>query len=116
MNRYCLALDLRDDPALIAEYEHYHERVWPEILESIRSAGILEMQIYRISNRLFMIMDTDESFSFERKASMDAANPKVREWEELMWNFQQTVPGAAEGAKWVVMDDIFSLTRQLDAL
>ncbi len=109
MQRHCLTLDLKDDPNLIAEYEAYHREVWPEILESIRSAGILTMEIYRFGNRLFMIMETAGGFSFERKAAMDAANPRVQEWEELMWKYQQAAPGAKPGEKWVVMEKIFEL-------
>ena len=65
--RYCLALDLIDDPDLIEEYEGYHKNVWPEILDSIKHSGIMSMEIYRVENRLFMIMETDEEFSFEEK-------------------------------------------------
>ena len=65
MKRYCLALDLQDDPLLIAEYEAYHEDVWPEIKASISDSGIIDMEIYRFANRMFMIMETDDSFSFE---------------------------------------------------
>ena len=109
MKRYCLTLDLKDDPALIAEYEAFHRAVWPDILESIRSAGITAMEIYRFGNRLFMIMETTDGFSFEQKAAMDAANPKVQEWEELMWRFQQPLPDAQAGEKWMVMERIFEL-------
>lgn len=111
--RYCLALDLKDDPALIEEYEKYHAPggVWPEILQSLRDSGITDMEIYRAGNRLFMIMTVDESFSFERKAQMDADNPKVQAWEELMWNFQQRLPWAKEGEKWILMDRIYKFTR-----
>jgi len=108
MKRYCLALDLRDDPRLIAEYEEYHRAVWPEILGSIKSSGIAAMKIYRAGNRLFMIMETEDSFSFESKAAMDKANPKIQEWEDLMWKFQQPLPFAKPGQKWVLMDEIFS--------
>ena len=109
MKRYCLALGLKDDPGLIAEYEAYHREVWPEVLESIRESGILNMEIFRRGTLLFMIMDTDDDFSFEAKAALDAANPKIREWEELMWRFQQPLPGAAPGEKWVLMEKIFEL-------
>lgn len=81
MKRYAFGLDLANDPQLIQEYEVYHQGVWPEIKASIKDAGIVNMEIYRIENRLFMIMDVDESFSFERKAKMDRDNPKVQEWE-----------------------------------
>ncbi|GAB4011244.1 L-rhamnose mutarotase [Spirosoma sp. KCTC 42546] len=107
--RYCLALDLKDDPALIAEYEQYHKRLRPEIEASIRESGITDMQLYRIGNRLFMIMETDETFSFEAKAAADAANPNVQEWENLMWGYQQALPMAKPGEKWVLMDRIFKL-------
>ncbi|MFB6454490.1 L-rhamnose mutarotase [Chitinophaga sp. Hz27] len=109
MARYCLALDLVDDPQLIGEYEFYHREVWPEIKKSITDSGITGMEIYRAGNRLFMIMETDASFSFERKGAMDAANPKVQEWEQLMWKYQQAIPVAKQGEKWVMMDRIFSL-------
>ncbi len=109
MTRYCLTLDLKDDPGLIAEYERYHEAVWPEIKDSITTSGITDMQIYRYGTRLLMIMETDDTFSFERKAAMDAANPKVQEWEELMWNYQQPLRNAAKGEKWVLMNKIFQL-------
>ena len=112
MNRYCLALDLKDDPELIAEYERWHQKVWPGIRQSILESGIVEMEIYRFSNRLFMIMETDRSFSFERKAAMDKANPEVEEWEQLMWQYQQGIPGAGQGEKWVLMNRIFSLNDQ----
>ena len=109
MKRYCLALDLKDDLALIAEYEEYHRNVWPEIKESITGSGITNMEIYRFDNHLFMIMETDENFNFEHKAMMDATNPKVQEWETLMWKFQQSLPNSKPGEKWVLMERIFEL-------
>lgn len=109
MKRYCLLLDLKNDPQLIAEYEAYHKAIWPEIHESITSAGITNMEIYRHGNRLVMLMETDDSFSFDKKSAADAANPKVQEWEALMWKYQQALPGAPEGAKWILADKIFQL-------
>ncbi|MBX2952380.1 MAG: L-rhamnose mutarotase [Leadbetterella sp.] len=113
MKKIVLVLDLKDDPALIAEYEAYHREVWPEILDSIRDSGILRMEIYRFSNRLFMIMETEEDFSFERKGEMDKANPKVQEWEELMWKYQQALPGSPPGAKWLPAKLVFSMESEL---
>jgi L-rhamnose mutarotase len=109
MSKYCLTLDLKDDPALIAEYEKYHTAIWPEIRESITGSGITNMEIYRYSTRLFMIMETDESFSFEKKSAMDATNSKVQEWETLMWKYQQPLKNALKGEKWVLMNKIFQL-------
>ena len=48
--RYCLALDLKDDPQLIAENEAHHRRVWPEVLGSLEPSGIVSMEIYRLEN------------------------------------------------------------------
>ena len=109
MNKYCLALDLVDDPVLIKEYENWHIGGWPEIKKSITDSGITDMEIYRTGNRLFMIVETDESFSFERKSEMDASNPKVQEWETLMSRFQKPLPWARDGEKWVLMNKIFQL-------
>lgn len=111
MKRYCLALDLIDDPALIAEYEHWHKRenTWPEITESIKDAGITALEIYRTGNRLFMIMETIDTFDFDIKAEMDIDNPKVQEWEKLMWKYQQPLSWAEPGQKWVLMHKIFRL-------
>ena len=104
-----MALDLVDDPQLIKEYEDYHREVWPEIKRSILDAGILQMEIYRFENRLFMNMEVGEDFSFEKKSAMDAANEKVQEWEQLMWKYQTAIPGAKPGEKWVMMTKIFEL-------
>lgn len=110
--RYCLALDLKEDPELIAEYEGFHRRIWPEITRSIRESGILDMEIYRTGNRLFMIMEASDDFSFERKAEADRDNPRVAEWETLMWRFQEPLPWAGPGEKWILTDRIFKLERE----
>lgn len=109
MKRYCLALDLKNDPHLIEEYEAYHKKVWPEILASIKESGIHHMEIYRTGNRLFMIIETHDDFSFDKKAKNDNSNPRVQEWEQLMWNYQQALPHAKPGEKWVLMDKIFEI-------
>lgn len=109
MKKFCLALDLKDDAALIAEYEAYHRNVWPEIIQSIKDSGILSLDIYRVNNRLFMIIDAEDDFSFEQKNALDAADPHVQAWEELMWKYQQALPGAKPGEKWMLMEQIFSL-------
>lgn len=106
IKRYCLALDLKDDTALIEEYERHHQRIWPEIRKSILDSGILKMEIYRVYNRLFMILETTPEFSFEEKARSDQNDPLVQKWEQLMWTYQQALPGAAKGEKWQLMHRI----------
>jgi len=109
--RFCFALDLKDNPEMIEAYTAYHkkENVWPEITDSIKNAGIQSMEIYLTGNRLFMIMEVDDSYDPNKKAKSDASNPKVQEWEDLMWTFQQQLPWADQGEKWVVMEQIFEL-------
>lgn len=109
MTRYCLALDLKEDDNLIATYEEYHRSVWPEIIDSIKAANILQLEIYRVANRLFMILEGGPDFSFENKAKLDAKNEIVTQWELLMWEYQQALPIAKPGEKWVLMNKIFSL-------
>jgi L-rhamnose mutarotase len=107
--RFCLTLDLKDDPALIAEYKKYHLNVWPEVIQSIQALGIVDMEIYLLGTRMFMIMEVNKKFSFQEKARADEANPKVQKWEQLMWRFQQAVGEATSGEKWLLMERIFKL-------
>ena len=109
MKRFCLALDLIDDPELIRDYEKWHQpgSAWPEVTKHDVEAGITNIEIYRTGNRMVMILETNDDFTFEKKAAMDATNPKIKEWEDLMWKFQQPLPWAKPGQKWVLMDKIF---------
>jgi L-rhamnose mutarotase len=107
--KFCLALDLKDDTQLMQEYKAYHQEVWPEIIQSIKESGITVLEIYCVGNRMFMIIEADEAFSFDKKSAMDANNPKVQEWEDLMWKFQQALPLAKQGEKWMLMEKIFEL-------
>jgi L-rhamnose mutarotase len=107
--RYCLTLDLKDDPELIAEYRRYHEDIWPEIARSIGDSGVEDMDIYLLGTRMFMIVEVNEKFSFADKDEADRSNPKVQEWEQLMWKFQKPLPQAKPGEKWLLMERIFTL-------
>ena len=109
LTKYCFALDLKNDADLIAEYKKYHVVVWPEIIQSIKESGIEDLEIFCVGNRLFMIMMVNEGFSFEEKAAADASNTKVQEWENLMWKYQQALPVAKPGEKWMLMEKIFQL-------
>jgi len=107
--RYCFALDLKDDPESIAQYRRHHQSIWPEITRSIKEAGIDELEIYLVGNRLCMILEAGPSFSLESKAKADLDNPRVQEWERLMWKYQQPLPQAKPGEKWLLMERVFRL-------
>jgi L-rhamnose mutarotase len=112
MPRYCLTLDLKNDETAIAEYKRYHVKIWPEVKQSLFDAGIEKMEIYLGGTRLFMIMNTSDTFSLSAKAAADAANAKVQEWETLMADFQQELPQSTPNQKWVVMEKVFDLAAQ----
>jgi len=111
LTRYCFALDLKNDKKSIEKYKAYHQKVWPEIIKSIKNSGIENLEIYLVENRLFMLMEVNDTFSFDKKSKMDANNPKVQEWETLMWHYQQALPTAKEGEKWLLMEQIFDLKK-----
>jgi L-rhamnose mutarotase len=117
MPRLYYALDLRDDAAAIAEYEHWHQPdvVWPEIVASIRAAGIEDMEIFRTGNRLVMVMQVPDGYDAAAKSAADAADARVQAWEQLMDRYQQRLPWAKPGEKWVPMRAIFSLREALAA-
>ncbi|PJX22461.1 L-fucose mutarotase [Advenella sp. S44] len=110
--RYCLALDLVDDPEKIQTYIALHTKIWPEVKASIYASGINDMQIWHIGTRLFMIMEVNDTYSPEYAAAIAATEPRVKEWETLMWQFQMPTPWTSAGEKWVAMEKIFDLKRQ----
>lgn len=109
--RFCQTLDLKDDPDLIADYCRLHEQghVWQEILEGIRSVGILEMEIYLLGTRLFMIVETPTDFDWQAAMARLATLPRQAEWEALTARFQQASANAASAEKWQLMQRIFHL-------
>jgi L-rhamnose mutarotase len=112
MKQFCLALDLKDDPKMIAEYEAHHKNISTEILATIRDSGVERMELFRAGNRLFMIMLVRNGFSFEEKDKMDKLNPAVQKWENLMWKYQQALPFAKADEKWVLMKKIFDTQNE----
>ncbi|WP_321426589.1 L-rhamnose mutarotase [uncultured Bacteroides sp.] len=111
IKRYCQTLDLKDDPELIAEYRKRHSEAeaWPEIRNGIKEVGILEMEIYILDTRLFMIVETPLDFDWDSAMNKLAALPLQAEWEEYMSIFQVSEPGASSAEKWKLMDRMFHL-------
>ncbi|WP_445115567.1 L-rhamnose mutarotase [Acinetobacter sp. WZC-1] len=111
MKRFCLALDLIKDDEKIKKYQQFHRRIWPEIAENIRKRGVLEMQIWQVENRLFMIMDTVDEYDVDQAEQIAASEPRNIEWENLMSQFQQVLESAKDGEKWIEMQKIFDLNH-----
>ena len=114
VKRYCQTLDLRDSPELIAEYRKRHSQaeVWPEILAGIHEVGILEMEIYILGTRLFMIVETPVDFDWDTAMARLNTLPRQQEWEEYMSILQQAAPGMSSAEKWRPMERISSLLSQ----
>ena len=111
--RHCLLLDLKDDSALIEQYEAHHRAVPPEVTLFLRAHGVTDMQIHRLGTRLCMVRDTDDDvFDAERMARAAAADPWLIAWEDLMWRYQAPTPWTPAGAKWVSAKLIFDLATQ----
>ena len=111
MSRYVLTVDLRDDPAAIAAYRDYHQRVWPEVLDSLRSAGVERMEILICGRRLVMLLELNNGLDIGRVfATHAASNPRVQEWERLMQSLQEPSADAPPGEWWAVMEPLFKLS------
>jgi len=109
--RHCLALDLHDNPELIATYEAHHRAVWPEVLAHLRAHGVVEMEIFRLGTRLVMWMETDDArYDPAHMAAAERDNLRLREWETLMWQFQKVTPWTPPGTKWTPMQRLFRLS------
>jgi L-rhamnose mutarotase len=115
VTRHVLMADLRDDPAAIDAYRAHHRQVWPEVIESLRRAGIREMEIYLLGRHLVMIVDTDRQDVRRCFDAHAASSPAVVEWEALMRRLQQPPAGAAPGEWWAIMEPLFRLEPQEDA-
>jgi len=111
VKRYVQTMDLKDEPALIAEYRRRHSRgeAWPEIQAGIREVGILEMDIYILGTRLVMIVETPLDFDWDSAMARLATLPRQQEWEEYMACFQDCDPTATSGEKWKMMERMFHL-------
>ena len=111
--RYCQTLDLRDNPELIAEYRRLHsaEGIWPEIMAGIRAVGLLEMEIYLLGTRLFMIVEAPADFDWDSAMQRLATLPRQAEWEALTAKYQQAGAGATSNEKWQLMERIFHLYK-----
>lgn len=111
VKRYCQTLDLKDNPELIAEYRRRHSEgeAWSEILCGIREVGILEMEIYILDTRLFMIVEAPVDFDWDSAMARLSTLPRQQEWEDYMSEFQQATPGCSSNEKWRMMERMFHL-------
>ena len=111
MKEYAMTINLKDDPEKIEQYKAYHRQVWPEVLSCLKAVGITRMNIYLLGRRMFMIMETVDTFEPERDFSrLEEMHPRYKEWQALMNTFQERVPEAGEGEHWAMMEKVFELS------
>ena len=113
VKRFCQTLDLKDNPELIDEYRRRHSEgeAWSEIIEGIKEVGILEMEIYLVGTRLFMIVETPLDFDWDTAMARLATLPRQQEWEDYMAEVQVAAQGASSDEKWRMMERIFYLYK-----
>ena len=109
MKRYCQTLELANDEELIRKYVEVHAHVWREVMDGQREVGILDMQIYRYQNRVFMICDTVDDFDWERDMARLATLPRQAEWEAYVAKYQGCDPSLPSASKWHLMEQIYHL-------
>ena len=117
MTRHVLLVNLRDDPGAIAAYREHHQRVWPEVLESLRRAGIERMDIHLLGRTVVMIVEVTDGLDIHRVfAAHQASSPRVAEWERLMKSLQEPSPDARDGEWWARMEPVFRLPAKTPAV
>ena len=109
MNEYVFFLDLINDEELISQYDQWHQEVWPEVESQILKSGLTSCRIYRVSNRLVLIANSNLEMDWTKKSESDLAHAPTVEWENLMWTFQSAIPGSAAGEKWRMAELIYKL-------
>lgn len=111
VKRYCQTMDITDNPEIIRKYREAHSQghFWPVIGEGIRSVGILEMEIYILGNRLFMIVETPLDFDWDTAMAKMAKLPRQQEWEDFVGALQGFKPGQTSDEKWQMMERMFRL-------
>lgn len=107
-----LALDLVDSSEKIEEYQRLHQKIWPEVTMHLHQHGVMNMEIYRLGTRLFMVMEVNQQFNKAKFVGASLRDPNIQRWEALMWQFQQPTPWTPAGEKWMAMERIFSLREQ----
>lgn len=111
VKRYCQFLEIEDNPKLIELYRMMHSRAeaWPEVLAGIREAGILEMELYIVGNKVVMIVDTPLDFDWDSAMARLASMPRQAEWEAAVAALQGCSPDATSDQKWTMMERMFHL-------
>lgn len=116
MKQYALTLNLVDDRDKIEQYKAYHRAVWPEVQECLRVVGIVNMDIYLLGRRLFMMLQAHDAFDPTRDfPRLSTLHPRYKEWQEIMDGYQERVPEAGDGEHWAVMEQVFALTPETRA-
>jgi L-rhamnose mutarotase len=111
MKSYAKTILLRDEPGVIEAYKKAHDAIWPGVAASLKAVGVLEIRIWLVGRRMFMLLEAGDDFDIDRDlcryVGLDPAN---MEWEKMTASYQERAPEAKEGEQWAAMDLMFKLT------
>jgi L-rhamnose mutarotase len=79
MGHYAWVLEVR--PGYEEEYKKRHDEVWPEMIATLRAAGIRNYNIFRHGLTLFGYFETDD---LERTAALLKDDPVNARWGRSM--------------------------------
>ena len=86
--RSAFVLDVR--PERVEGYVRTHQKVWPEMLEAIRNAGVRNYTIFRHGNQMFGYFEADD---LEAAARYLAEQEVSARWQDAMAELlEQRVP------------------------
>ena len=78
MSQYAWVLEVR--PGYEEEYKKRHDEIWPEMLETLRDAGIRNYNIFRHGLTLFGYFETDDLEATKAKLAVSKVDAKWGEW------------------------------------
>ena len=67
---------------MVAEYIRRHDEIWPEMVETLKAAGICNYTIWNTGTELFGYYECEKGYEFARTAQ--ATSPVVARWDEYM--------------------------------
>lgn len=106
-------VNLVDDEQKVNEYLAHHQKVWPEVEAGFRKAGYKKIELYRFNRSLVMMVTISKNADIDSIGKIaEGYDPKCKEWNQVMDQYQVGVPGTSDGQKWVQAKPIYSFKNE----
>jgi L-rhamnose mutarotase len=106
MKRFGQVIRLR--PEAEEEYKRIHVKIWDEIADAIRAAGITNYSIYHKDGWLFAYFEyVGPEDEFDARMEALAKAPRMEEWWSITKAMQIPLETRAEGEWWANMEEVF---------